>query len=335
MTQGVQKLAHEDANSLGGVLAEWAERVFPRRSDEQRARIVAAAVAEVRESLARPGASGVALVRGEMVLGAALGAELALDSEHFGLGMGRIGPLWLGRSLAQSASRAEAAELVEGLLAELASHGVEHVTSRVEGADHAALHTLEEAGFRVVAGLVSLEVDLRKAGDLSMPARVRPFEERDLKRLKGIASVSFRGISRFHLDPRLEEERADAFHALWVENSVRGYADGTLVVEHQGEPAGFLTCHIQEDTLYGRLGRIGLIAVDGRAAGSGLGRDLIRGLMHWLAERGVRRLETGTEMHNHAALNFYHRVGFGVFASHYTLHWHGEARDARRKYSAV
>ena len=90
MTLTLKNLELQNVNSLAGLVEEWARRVFPRSSDELRARIVEAAVAEAREALAAPGAAGMAVMRDEATLGAALGAKLDMDSEHFGLGMGTV-----------------------------------------------------------------------------------------------------------------------------------------------------------------------------------------------------------------------------------------------------
>jgi hypothetical protein len=45
---------------------------------------------------------------------------------------------------------------------------------------------------------------------------------------------------RFHNDPEITRDTADALHAAWVENAVHGKTGcGVITAEVDGEPAGF------------------------------------------------------------------------------------------------
>ena len=64
--------------------------------------------------------------------------------------------------------------------------------------------------------------------------------------------------TRFYADPRFPDERCDDLYDVWITRSAEGWADAVLVAEHDGRPAGYVSCHA--DAGAGR-GSIGLIAV--------------------------------------------------------------------------
>jgi dTDP-4-amino-4,6-dideoxy-D-galactose acyltransferase len=134
---------------------------------------------------------------------------------------------------------------------------------------------------------------------------VRAFEESDLPVLREIAALSHRD-SRFYHDPGFPNQRCDELYETWIERSCHGFADAVLVAEHHRQTAGYVSCHIQPDS----IGTIGLLAVADRARGVGLGSQLVAAALRFFAEAGCNHVNVVTQGRNCAAQRLYQNCGF-------------------------
>lgn len=143
-------------------------------------------------------------------------------------------------------------------------------------------------------------------GDIpgGLPAGVRPCIPSDIPSLRSIARTSHLD-SRFYYDTRLTTEEADALYETWITNSCTGYADTVLVAELNGQPVGYVTCHIKDQE-----GSIGLVGVGEAARGKGVGRVLVDAALYWYVQRGVAQVTVVTQARNIAAQRLYQRAGF-------------------------
>jgi dTDP-4-amino-4,6-dideoxy-D-galactose acyltransferase len=169
-------------------------------------------------------------------------------------------------------------------------------------ADPPTAFAAAEAGWR----LVDIRVELVHGLDESEKNALLPASEDDLPELRAIARVSHRD-TRFYADPRFADDRCDDLYGLWLERSLEGWAEVVLVA---GRVDGYVTCHVDDR---GR-GSIGLIAVDERARGRGVGQDLVRGAVGWFSERGLRDAAVVTQGRNVAAQRTFQRCGFRTAA---------------------
>jgi ribosomal protein S18 acetylase RimI-like enzyme len=170
--------------------------------------------------------------------------------------------------------------------------------------DGATAPLLESAGFRRIDIRVTFERLLDDAVDVP-PASVRPAQASDIPALREIAGVSHRD-TRFHTDPNFDRARADELYRVWIENSCRGYADHVVVAERNGHAVGYLTLHLDND----RRARIGLVGVDEAWRRRGVGQELLRGGLAWLAGQSVRHVSVVTQGDNVASHSLYERAGF-------------------------
>jgi dTDP-4-amino-4,6-dideoxy-D-galactose acyltransferase len=97
-------------------------------------------------------------------------------------------------------------------------------------------------------------------------------------------------------------------YAVWIEQSVKGYADFVLVAELDGQPAGFVTCHLKP----GEIGDIGLIAVDAACQGRGLGQQLVTSALRAFSDRGPRIVTVVTQGRNIRSQRLYQKCGFVI-----------------------
>jgi ribosomal protein S18 acetylase RimI-like enzyme len=70
-----------------------------------------------------------------------------------------------------------------------------------------------------------------------------------------------------------------------------------------------VSCHLDEPA---RLGSIGLIAVDERRRGAGIGVLLARAAVDWCTAHGAETMSVVTQVRNTQALRTFERVGFVV-----------------------
>jgi dTDP-4-amino-4,6-dideoxy-D-galactose acyltransferase len=231
--------------------------------------------------------------------------RLDWDSEFFGLRIGRV-----------TTPRLTAAEL-DRVREWAARHAVDCLFWLGDLGDPESLRTAQAGGFRLtdVRLELSRELDERSAPPGADAADVRPFRADDLPRLREIARTSHTD-SRFYQDGRFPRERCDALYERWLEGSCAGGAE-VLVAEHEGRPAGYLTCE-----LAGRdAGRIGLVAVAAQARGKGLGRGLVEAGLRRFAAHGCARVAVATQARNASAVRSYERAGFLLRSARPWYHW--------------
>jgi dTDP-4-amino-4,6-dideoxy-D-galactose acyltransferase len=104
---------------------------------------------------------------------------------------------------------------------------------------------------------------------------------------------------------------------LWVDNSINGkFADGILVYKDQNSILGFVTYKTNQD-----VATIGLIAVNPKYQGRGIGRKLIQSLENKLAIIGVATVKIPTQLQNEMACGFYTKMGYQLIDSTILKHF--------------
>jgi dTDP-4-amino-4,6-dideoxy-D-galactose acyltransferase len=206
---------------------------------------------------------------------------------------------------------------IEGVSTDLdaaAAAGFEYVICRPPVDDAAAVRTLERAGCYLtdigVTWSSGVEAYLQKAGPVA-PGRARLAVASDVPRLSAEATTLFRR-SRFYHDPFFSTDEADRLHAAWLANSVGGQAaDAVWIIPD----AGFVTCKLTKDG----CGEVVLIGVWEGSRGRGAGRALMTAAITWFAGTGVPTVRVKTQVKNLRAMNFYHRLGFDLYAMDMTM----------------
>ncbi len=250
----------------------------------------------------------------------AVGRSLAWDSAFFGLPMARLDYLL-------ASEREHVQPALASVIGEMRARGIRHVSARADVADIELTMLLESHGFRLMDSLVTYTTRPRK--EPPNPVRevgvIRDFKAEDGEELVRIATEAYRGFrGRFHLDPHISNERADAFYVEWARQSVAmTMADTILVSEGAGgRLLGFLAFRRREPVssvggvpVFG--GGLGACRVDSPGAYAGL----IRAGTVWAHERdGVA--ECQTQNYNFPTIRIYEAVGAHYVRAEYTLHAH-------------
>ena len=196
----------------------------------------------------------------------------------------------------------------------------DHFITRCGADDWATIRAAEDAGLR----LVDMGVDLALTPSRAMRRKIADVREargEDLPWAQELAAAAFTH-SRFWADPCFTDEQVRSFHREWVKNLWGGLAQRIFVATRpDGTPAGFNACTLREGE-----GRIVLIAADGSARRSGVGRALVDASLAWFAAEDTRRVYVKTQAGNLPALGLYGRTGFVIDKSELTYSWSRERR---------
>jgi ribosomal protein S18 acetylase RimI-like enzyme len=149
---------------------------------------------------------------------------------------------------------------------------------------------------------------------------VREAAAADGEVLLGIAASCFR-YSRFHLDPAIPAECANAIKRAWVQSYLTRQRGEQLLAAFIGErPVGFLA--ILETKVKGKNARvIDLVGVDHVQQGHGVGKALVGAFLVECTKRGALAV-VGTQAANLPSLRLYESMGFRVCETTYVLHAH-------------
>jgi hypothetical protein len=316
----VRPLQAEDKTALDSLLSRQLThdyRAYPRMPPDAGRRLLLEKFAEGNERVA---AGGVWI--GDAMVAAGLLECLAWDSRHFGLAMGRLGPL-----VSDPRDRRPGAmeTLVDWLLERGKEGGLEHLSAKIDAAELDVLHILEKRGFHLVDCLVTYFYDCHRdpVPPMKRLGAIRDYEPSDLDVVLAIAERMLGEYGgRFALDPWISREAVRRFYVEWARNACAGaMANRVLVGERHGHIVGFLG--------YGMESRP-LRSLDVRIAGHGISAVLPEGtgLYPALLARAIAvdRIVTydfaefDTPVQNILPQRVFQRMGFHLARHKYTLH---------------
>lgn len=133
--------------------------------------------------------------------------------------------------------------------------------------------------------------------------KARPMRESDLDSLVRIARAAH-SDTRFYFDKNFDPADAAHLYDIWIRKACN--EDHVIVGEEKGETAGYLTCQRPD----ANSGCIGLVAVDPRQHGLGIGRAMMDAAIAWFVQQGSTDISTVTQGRNVAAHRFYQSAGF-------------------------
>jgi GNAT superfamily N-acetyltransferase len=292
-------------------------RAYPRMPVDAGRRLLLGDFAMKSECLA---AGGVWL--GEAMVAAGLLERLPWDSKHFGLAMGRVGPLVVDP---EYASANAIGALLEWLLDRAKEADLAHLAAKVDGAELRTLQALEATGFRLMDCLVTYFYDFHRDPPPSVKqlGTIRDYQPSDLDEIVAIAERMLSEYGgRFAFDPWLPRDRVRRFYVEWARNASAGHmANRLLVGARHGRIVGFLG--------YRMLPRP-LESLGVRVAGQGIGAVLPEGtgLYPALLARAILVERVGTydfaefdtPIQNSLPQRVFQRMGFHLARCKYTLH---------------
>lgn len=261
---------------------------------------------------------------------------LSWDSEYFSVPTYRI------EFVDFDPSSASVVEVVSRGLADLrtllqARHDSFYLFAEVPSEDTAFLQALGLDRWRLIETRLTYFNDKIAGYGFPRRAAVREATEADVACLRNVAVEKRNLFDRFHADPFFGEQLADHFLGVFVENSVRGFADVVLVPDvGQQAPDAFLTGKlIHASELSAKpMGRMVLSAVaDSRR---GWYPRLISEMSYWFQAQGCETVFMTTQSTNRAVVRVWESLGFRlgrsahVFSTFFRRHDLGVESNADR-----
>jgi hypothetical protein len=159
------------------------------------------------------------------------GRPLAWDSAFFGVSMARIDHVIRGIYGDRSALVDAVAEALE----RFRRAGVQHVSLKVDVADHDTIAVAEDAGFRLMDAIVTYISHPRRRPPRAVKqvGAIRPFDRSDTEQVLDVTREAYGGYKgRFQLDPHLPVQKSNEFYVEWARNCCSGVmADRIFVAE--------------------------------------------------------------------------------------------------------
>jgi RimJ/RimL family protein N-acetyltransferase len=136
-----------------------------------------------------------------------------------------------------------------------------------------------------------------------------------------IARTSF-GFERFHSDPRLTNDAADARYANWVAATPENPSQRLLSITRRGEVIGvFIVQNLADGGVYWHLTAIGE-----EHQGHGTGLATWRSMLEFHERSGATSVSTTIAATNVAVLNLYAKLAFRFRPPEMTFHWYRDGR---------
>ena len=148
---------------------------------------------------------------------------------------------------------------------------------------------------------------------------IRLTQNDDQNLIGSVAQNSFI-YSRFHVDPLVDNHKADLIKRKWVENFYLGQrGDYMIVACFKSKPVGFAQIICRNDTLI-----IDLIAVDSAHHGKGLASSMITFAESLALDHSpaTKMLVVGTQLANRPSISLYEKLSFRLCHAEYIFHYH-------------
>jgi ribosomal protein S18 acetylase RimI-like enzyme len=179
---------------------------------------------------------------------------------------------------------------------------------------------LQDMGFRVIDTQVEMQRPLRTFD--ALPTSVVPIRwalDSDRDEVVSLAAESFH-VSRFHLDPLIDNKQADQIKKGWAESFFLNQRGDEMILACEGKSIiGFASLIKLEDSL-----RIDLIAVKESHRGKQIAEEMMTFAEYQFGSwfEGRPMLSVGVQLANSSSLALYQRMGFTIRESLYVMHIH-------------
>lgn len=201
-------------------------------------------------------------------------------------------------------------------------HNVNLLTQRIDVGNLTRLHSLEEAGCRLMDTLVYYEKKLNKLEVTTLPidgVKYRFAKPYDALAVGNLAQKAFQGyFGHYHADVRLDNSLADAAYVEWAETSTTSVSSTApvLLAEAGEQIVGFLTSKHQ----ISQKTEIILSAVHPNFQGRRLYKAMVSATVEHAHSIGNKAIFVSTQINNYAVQKAWAQLGFEHVSSLYTLH---------------
>lgn len=248
--------------------------------------------------------------------------NLPLDSQIFGIKMGKVGFIFTEHLSYDEESKIKR-NLVNTIIEYAESKNVYHLSCRLDVDDLSGIHILEEHGFKLMDTIVTYLFPKGKKNLTSLRSfyKTRYAKESDLPILTCLAGRSFK-LDRFHNDSNLCSEKANILFVNWLRNYFEDKMTCKVIVAEKTNktPVGFLAYKLNkpvwESTGYKIIGE-GLSAVSSEAKGAYI--SLVkRTLQDTISYYDYAEFDT--QINNYEVINILQKFGLVFVRARDTFH---------------
>jgi len=314
----IRRLREVSNDALDALIAAHPYKPYRQYRTYSRREQAAILRADIDHTLATTGESSIGLGAPDL-MAAVIVRPLPWDSAYFGVPMGRADLL-----VRPDTTHAQREAVIDAACRTAREAGVRHMTARVDVGDLETLAALETHGFRTMdaLGTYILRAGKDAVREVRSVGPLRPATPADRDEILAITRQAYAGYrGRFHLDPQLPRDRADAFYEVWAQQCLSGAMADVVMVssDSAGRVIGYLAHRRREPAssigmpIYG--GGLGACRPDAPGAYA----SLIRDSALWAHGQGAVA-ECQTQISNFAVIRVYESVGFHYVRAEYTLH---------------
>lgn len=167
--------------------------------------------------------------------------------------------------------------------------------------------TAEGHDFHLMDLRVTYQMDLQKTLFESPEKRlIRQAKSEDLPKIKHMAG-EFHSISRFFADEHFDRDLCKKLYQVWIERDFQEVDHYLWVFEQEDQLLGYTSGSVD---LVKKTAEIGLVGVDSKWRGQGIGRDLQLGVLCEFQKIGINHVEVVTQGRNPSAMNLYCKSGY-------------------------
>lgn len=114
--------------------------------------------------------------------------------------------------------------------------------------------------------------------------------------------------SRFNMDPNISSQRFRELYVQWINNTMnKSFNDYCWVYKQENQIVAMLTFRNVNN-----YSQIGLIAVDEKFKGKGIGSKLLQNAENYCLNNNIYELRIPTQQENISACNFYRKNGYEI-----------------------
>jgi ribosomal protein S18 acetylase RimI-like enzyme len=177
-----------------------------------------------------------------------------------------------------------------------------------DASDHESIYSSESLGFHLADLRITLKKNLEediKEDRGHKDLIFKKADRADINRLKTMSKGLFQD-SRYYQYQKFDRDNIDLMFQIWIEKSVLGEFDDELYCL-TNETDILALCSLKYK---GNTASIGLFGINSAYQGKGLGRLILKRVLHLLYKRRVTEVAVITQGRNSGALHLYQKNGF-------------------------
>ncbi len=174
--------------------------------------------------------------------------------------------------------------------------------------DNRSVKVAEKNGFHFTDIRITFgkKISQRMQPHLPQTITFKKAQKKHIPRLREISKDLYIH-SRYMFDENFDKDKINEFYQGWAEKGVLGqFDDECWCLFKKGTPVAFCTLRYKNNS----MATIGLLGLDEKYQGKGLGEKLLQSVFNLLMENGIKNVIVVTQGRNYAAQNLYQSVGF-------------------------